>query len=93
MGRTGAGKTTMADLLLRFVEPDRGSIEFDGIDLQHLRRDSLRDLIAIVTQESFVFDTTILENIRYGRRRAPTGSSCRVQRGGPPPLWLRSGSR
>jgi ABC-type multidrug transport system fused ATPase/permease subunit len=67
VGRTGAGKTTIADLLLRFHDPDAGSVELDGIDLRRIRRDSLHELTAVVTQEPFLFDTTILENIRYGR--------------------------
>jgi subfamily B ATP-binding cassette protein MsbA len=67
VGRTGAGKTTLADLLLRFHDPDRGAIELDGVDLRRIRRDRLHELAAVVTQEPFLFDTTILENIRYGR--------------------------
>jgi ABC-type multidrug transport system fused ATPase/permease subunit len=70
VGRTGAGKTTTADLLLRFHDPDKGSVELDGIDLRRIRRDSLHDLIAVVSQEPFLFDTTVLENIRYGRQDA-----------------------
>ncbi len=66
VGRTGAGKTTLTDLLLRFRQPDAGTIEIDGIDLRLIQRDSLRKLIAVVTQEPFLFDTTLLENIRYG---------------------------
>jgi subfamily B ATP-binding cassette protein MsbA len=67
VGRTGAGKTTIADLLLRFYEPEAGAIEIDGIDLRRIRRGSLRGLIAVVTQEAFLFDTTMFENIRYGK--------------------------
>jgi subfamily B ATP-binding cassette protein MsbA len=70
MGRTGAGKSTLADLLLRFHDPDQGGVEIDGIDLRDVRRDSLRQLIAVVSQDPFLFDTTLLENIRYGRRDA-----------------------
>ncbi len=67
VGRTGAGKTTLADLLLRFREPDSGMIEIDGVELGNIQRDSLRKLIAVVTQEPFLFDTSLLENIRYGQ--------------------------
>ncbi|NRA01872.1 MAG: ABC transporter ATP-binding protein [Myxococcales bacterium] len=67
VGRTGSGKTTLADLLLGFYEPDSGSISIDGVDLRNIKRHSLRELSATVTQEAFLFDTTILENIRYGR--------------------------
>jgi subfamily B ATP-binding cassette protein MsbA len=67
VGRTGSGKTTLADLLLRFDDPQDGKIEIDGIDLRRLRRDSVRELVTVVTQEPILFDTTIMENIRYGR--------------------------
>ena len=67
VGRTGSGKTTLMDLLLRFDDPDEGSIEIDGVDLRDIRRDSFLDQIAVVTQEPFLFDTTIRDNIRYGR--------------------------
>jgi subfamily B ATP-binding cassette protein MsbA len=70
VGRTGAGKTTIADLLLRFVDPTEGVIEIDGVDSRQVQRDSLREKVAVVTQEPFLFDTTILENIRYGRQEA-----------------------
>ena len=70
VGPTGAGKTTIADLVLRFHDPESGSIEFDGVDARGITRKSLRALCAVVTQEPFLFDTTILENIRYGRPEA-----------------------
>jgi subfamily B ATP-binding cassette protein MsbA len=67
VGRTGEGKSTLLDLLLRFQEPDSGSIEIDGVDLRRIERASLLDHCAMVSQEPFLFDTTIAENIRYGR--------------------------
>ena len=67
VGRTGTGKSTLMDLLLRFHDPTRGSIEIDGIDLRDLQRKSFLDHVAVVTQEPFLFDETIEENIRYGR--------------------------
>lgn len=67
VGRTGTGKSTLMDLLLRFHDPSRGSIEIDGVDLRNLQRDSFLDHVAVVTQEPFLFDTSILDNIRYGR--------------------------
>jgi len=70
VGPTGAGKTTVADLVLRFHDPESGAIEFDGVDARKLARRSLRELCAIVTQDPFLFDTTIFENIRYGRPEA-----------------------
>lgn len=70
VGPTGAGKTTLADLLLRFYDPGAGAIRIDGIDLRDLQRDSFLDQVAVVTQEPFLFDTTIRENIMYGRPTA-----------------------
>jgi len=70
VGRTGAGKTTIADLLMRFYEPTSGSITIDGVDLRKIQRESLLDQIAIVTQEAFLFDGSIRDNIEYGRRGA-----------------------
>jgi subfamily B ATP-binding cassette protein MsbA len=67
VGPTGAGKTTLADLLLRFYEPDSGSIEIDGIDLRRIERASLLAHIAVVTQEPFLFAGSIRDNLRYGR--------------------------
>jgi len=66
VGRTGAGKTTLVDLLLRFYDPDQGRITIDGVDLRQIARDSLLDHLAVVTQEPFLFAGTIRENIRYG---------------------------
>jgi len=67
VGRTGAGKTTIADLLMRFHDPTSGGIEIDGSDLRGIARESLLAQIAVVTQEPFLFDATIRDNIRYGR--------------------------
>jgi subfamily B ATP-binding cassette protein MsbA len=76
VGRTGAGKTTLADLLLRFYEPDSGSIELDGVDLRRIARDSLLAHVAVVTQDAFLFDGSIRDNIRYGR---PDASDAEVE--------------
>ena len=70
VGRSGAGKTTLVDLLMRFEDPSVGTIELDGRDLRQITRDSLMSQMAIVSQEPFLFDTTIAENIRYGRPAA-----------------------
>lgn len=67
VGRTGAGKSTLVDLILRFYDPTEGSISIDGIDLRELERASFLDHVAVVTQEPFLFDESIFENIRYGR--------------------------
>ena len=70
VGRTGTGKSTLVDLVLRFHDPSEGSIEIDGVDLRDIQRQSFLDHIAVVTQEPFLFDSTVRENIRYGRRDA-----------------------
>jgi len=67
VGRTGSGKTTLMDLLLRFHDPTRGGVYIDGRALTDIQRASLRQQVAVVTQDPFLFDTTIRENIRYGR--------------------------
>jgi subfamily B ATP-binding cassette protein MsbA len=76
VGRTGTGKSTLTDLLLRFHDPTRGSIEVDGVDLRDLQRNSFLDHVAVVTQEPFLFDATIAENIRYGRPDASDQEVC-----------------
>lgn len=67
VGHTGSGKTTIINLLPRFYDPDSGTISVDGHDIRHVTLRSLRQQMAIVLQETFLFDTTIAENIRYGR--------------------------
>jgi len=67
VGRSGAGKSTLAKLLLRFYDPAGGSIRLDDIDLRELSLESLRANIALVLQETLVFDGTIRENIAYGK--------------------------
>ena len=70
VGKTGAGKSTLIDLLLRFHDPSHGAIEIDGTDMRGLTRESVLDQVAVVAQEPFLFDVSILENIRYGRPEA-----------------------
>ncbi|UJL47647.1 ABC transporter ATP-binding protein [Virgibacillus sp. NKC19-16] len=67
VGHTGAGKTTIINLISRFYNYDSGKIALDGIDLKDIKRSSLRQHMAFVLQDSFLFHTTIRENIRYGR--------------------------
>ena len=67
VGSTGAGKTTITNLLNRFYDIDSGSITIDGIDVKKLPRDFLRQNIAMVLQDTHLFTGTIMENIRYGR--------------------------
>ena len=70
VGASGAGKSTVAKLLLRFYDPDAGRVEVGGRDARDLRLGSLRDNTALLLQETLVFDGTIRENIAYGRPRA-----------------------
>ena len=67
VGRTGAGKTTIAKLLARFYDPTSGSITLDGVDLRDLAQADLRRRVVMVTQENFLFAGTIADNIRIGR--------------------------
>ena len=69
VGPSGAGKTTLCNLVARFYDPVDGGIALDGIDLRNIRLDSFRRLLGIVEQEIFLFDGTIAENIAYGRRQ------------------------
>jgi ATP-binding cassette subfamily B multidrug efflux pump len=68
VGHTGAGKTTLTNLLLRFYDTQEGSITFDGIDIRELRLDDLRRNFGIVLQDAFLFSGTIASNIRLGTR-------------------------
>ncbi len=67
VGSTGAGKTTVTNLLNRFYDIDSGRITIDGMDIRDIRRDVLRRNIAMVLQDTHLFTGTIMENIRYGR--------------------------
>jgi ABC-type multidrug transport system fused ATPase/permease subunit len=70
VGPTGAGKSTLMSLLIRFYDPQAGRIEMDGIDLRDLTLKSLRDQISVVLQEPLLFSGTIEDNIRYGKLNA-----------------------
>jgi len=70
VGPTGAGKTTMVKLLMRFYQLDGGTISIDGQNIAHLERDDLRSHFGMVLQDAWLFNGTIRENIRYGRLAA-----------------------
>lgn len=70
VGPTGAGKTTIIRLLTRFYDVDAGAIEVDGRDIRGLGKRELRRALGLVLQETYLFGTTVLENIRYGRLSA-----------------------
>ena len=75
VGPTGAGKTTIVNLLTRFYNPDDGKILIDGLDIQGLQIKSIRKQVGVMLQDSFLFSGTIMENIRYGRLDA-TDEEC-----------------
>ena len=75
VGPTGAGKTTIVNLLTRFYDVDEGSIRIDGRDIREVTQDSLRRQVGLVLQDTFLFSDTVLENIRYGRLDA-TDEEC-----------------
>ena len=66
VGRSGAGKSTLIDLVMRFYDPTEGHIAFGGHDLRQIRRADLKDTIALISQDVFLFDGTIRDNIRDG---------------------------
>jgi len=70
VGPTGAGKTTIINLLTRFYEAQGGVIEIDGIDIRKMRKADLRRSLGLVLQDNFLFADTVMENIRYGRLEA-----------------------
>lgn len=67
VGPTGAGKTTLINLLTRFYDIDAGGISIDGHDLRQLKKSDLRHQLGLVLQDTFLFSDTVMENIRYGR--------------------------
>ena len=69
-GPSGSGKSTILNLLVRFYDPTNGQVTLDGRDLRAIQRDSLRRHFALVQQESFLFNDSILDNIRYGHAEA-----------------------
>ena len=75
VGSTGAGKTTITNLINRFYEIDGGTITYDGIDVRDIRKDSLRRSLGAVLQDTHLFTGTVMENIRYGRLDA-TDEEC-----------------
>jgi len=67
VGPTGAGKTTMINLLSRFYDVDGGSIQIDGVDIRRFKKADLRRRLGVVLQDTYLFSDTVMENIRYGR--------------------------
>ena len=69
VGPTGAGKTTIVNLLMRFFDPNEGEILIDGVETSKMRRDEVRDLFGMVLQDTWLFSGTIMENLKYGAKR------------------------
>jgi ATP-binding cassette subfamily B protein len=70
VGPTGAGKTTMVKLLMRFYDVNSGAILVDGHDVRHFERSGLRDLFGMVLQDAWLYNASIMDNIRYGQLNA-----------------------
>ena len=75
VGPTGAGKTTIVNVLTRFYDIQNGSITIDGMDIKQIKKDDLRRQLGIVLQDVFLFSGTVMENIRYGNLEA-TDEDC-----------------
>lgn len=67
VGPSGAGKTSIANLICRFYDPSNGTVSVDGYDLRHIKLASLRSQVAVVLQDSFLFNNTVAENLLYGK--------------------------
>ena len=80
VGPSGGGKSTLADLILRFYDPVAGALTIDGRDLRTLRQESYRRLFGVVPQEALLFNATIRENIAYGRERLSDDDIVRAAR-------------
>ena len=77
VGPTGAGKTTLMNLLLRFYDVKGGAIKIDGVDIRDMKREDLRSLFSLVLQDTWLFSGSIYDNIRYGRLNA-SDEECRA---------------
>lgn len=88
IGASGAGKTTLCNLIARFFDPTAGAIRLDGVDLRDLRLEDYRRLLGIVEQDVFLFDGTIAENIAYGRRDASTAAIADAARAAAISEWI-----
>ncbi|MDI7246991.1 MAG: ABC transporter ATP-binding protein [Bacillota bacterium] len=90
VGPTGAGKTTLVNLLMRFYEIDGGSITIDGVDIRDLKRGELRRLFGMVLQDTWLFNGTIRDNIAYGREGATDEEIVRAARAAQADHFIRA---
>ncbi|WP_089799983.1 ABC transporter ATP-binding protein [Cellulomonas sp. KH9] len=74
VGATGSGKTTLAKLVARFMDPSTGAVLLDGVDLRRVASADLRRRVVLVPQEGFLFDATLAQNVAYGLRDVPRGA-------------------
>ncbi|HEY3139044.1 MAG TPA: ABC transporter ATP-binding protein [Blastocatellia bacterium] len=89
-GASGVGKSTIADLLLRFYDPQSGAVRLDGHDLREIRLVDLREHVVLVEQSPFLFNATIADNIRYGRPEASREEIIRAAQGAAIDSFIRS---
>jgi ATP-binding cassette, subfamily B, multidrug efflux pump len=90
VGPTGAGKTTLVNLLMRFYDVDSGAIRVDGVDIRELKRGSLRRMFGMVLQDTWLFSGTIRENIAYGRENAGDDAIVRAARAAQADHFIRT---
>ena len=90
VGPTGAGKTTLVNLLMRFYEIGGGSLTFDGVDIRQMKRGSLRTMFGMVLQDTWLFNGTIRDNIAYGRENATEEEIVRAAKAAHADHFIRS---
>ena len=90
VGPTGAGKTTLVNLLMRFYEVNAGKISIDGVDIRNIKRSELRKMFGMVLQDTWLFNGTIEENIAYGREGATMGQIVRAAKAAHADRFIRT---
>jgi ATP-binding cassette subfamily B multidrug efflux pump len=90
VGHTGAGKTTLVNLLMRFYDVDSGAIRIDGVDIRDLKRGALRRMFGMVLQDTWLYSGTIRENISYGREQAGTDAVVNAARAAQADHFIRT---
>ncbi len=90
VGPTGAGKTTLVNLLMRFYDVDSGAIRVDGVDIRDLKRGALRRMFGMVLQDTWLFSGSIRENIAYGRENASDDAIVRAAKAAQADHFIRT---